>query len=57
MKVDHRTPSTAAVQVLENEPQAISGRQCPVCASWQTTRHSEFYRVWFTCDRCHAVFS
>jgi hypothetical protein len=28
-----------------------------VCASWQTTRHSEFYRVWFTCDRCNAVFS
>jgi translation initiation factor 2 beta subunit (eIF-2beta)/eIF-5 len=31
-------------------------RQCPICNSWDTTRHAEGYRVWFTCNRCGAVF-
>ena len=32
-------------------------RQCPICNSWDTTRHAEGYRVWFTCNRCGAVFA
>ena len=32
-------------------------RQCPVCRSWETTRHVEGFRVWFTCNRCGAVFA
>jgi hypothetical protein len=36
---------------------AISGRQCPICRSWETQRHVEGFRVWFTCNRCGGVFS
>ncbi len=36
---------------------AISGRQCPICRSWETQRHVEGFRVWFTCSRCGGVFS
>jgi hypothetical protein len=32
-------------------------KQCPTCGSWDTTRHTQSFRVWFTCDRCGAVFS
>jgi len=38
-----------------DEPSA-GFRQCPVCGSWETTRHAEAFRVWFTCNRCGAVF-
>ena len=24
--------------------------------TYDTVRHAEMYRVWFTCNRCHAVF-
>ena len=30
--------------------------KCPICGSYDTVRHAEMYRVWFTCNRCHAVF-
>lgn len=36
---------------------AMGFRQCPVCASWDTVRHAEGFRVWFTCNRCGAVFA
>ncbi len=36
---------------------AISGRRCPYCTSWETQRHVEGFRVWFTCDRCGGVFA
>jgi ribosomal protein L37AE/L43A len=32
-------------------------RQCPLCGSWQTTRHVAGFSVWFTCDRCGHRFS
>jgi hypothetical protein len=31
--------------------------RCPVCGSYEVTRHSEMFKVWFTCRRCNAVFS
>lgn len=36
---------------------AISGRQCPICGSWNTQRHCENLRIWFTCGQCGGVFS
>ncbi len=47
----------SVVIVDVDTPNAVSGRQCPVCRSWETSRHVEGFRIWFTCDRCHAVFS
>ena len=48
--------------VIERQPDdetiAVSGyKKCPVCGSYETTRHAEHFRVWFTCNRCGAVFS
>jgi hypothetical protein len=40
-----------------DSPEAISGRQCPTCRSWETRRHVEGFRVWFTCDTCGCVFN
>jgi hypothetical protein len=37
-------------------PQANGYPRCPVCASWDVQRHSEMFRVWFTCRRCGLVF-
>jgi hypothetical protein len=48
-----RTTVSAAVK----SAQAISGRQCPTCRSWETRRHVEGFRVWFTCDTCGCIFS
>lgn len=35
---------------------AVSGRRCPICTSYETQRHVEGFRVWFTCNCCGAVF-
>jgi len=37
-------------------PITAGWKQCPVCGSWETVRHAEAFRVWFTCNRCQAVF-
>lgn len=42
----------------DDETIVASGyKKCPVCGSYETTRHAEHFRVWFTCNRCGAVFS
>ena len=49
-------PTTTCEDPLVASPDA-GYRQCPICNSWDTTRHAEGYRVWFTCNRCGAVFA
>jgi len=36
--------------------EAAGAPRCPACTSWEVTRHVEGFRVWFTCNRCSAVF-
>lgn len=32
-------------------------KQCPVCQSWETQRHTQGFQVWFTCRRCGHTFA
>jgi len=36
--------------------QAAGYPRCPMCGSYEVTRHVDFYKVWFKCNRCGAVF-
>ena len=38
------------------EEEAMGFMKCPTCGSYDTVRHTEMYRVWFTCNRCGSVF-
>lgn len=49
---------TTANPAADTEVRPAAGyRRCPVCGSWETTRHAEAYQVWFSCNRCGAVFT
>jgi ribosomal protein L37AE/L43A len=50
-----RQPLTHGMSGIQ-PPQANGYPRCPVCSSWDVQRHSEMFRVWFTCRRCGAVF-
>lgn len=38
-------------------PPHASFPRCPICGSWDVQRHSENFRVWFTCRRCGREFT
>ena len=42
---------------LASRAAAAGYPRCTVCSSWDVKRHVEGFRVWFTCNRCGAVFS
>ena len=48
-RTDIGTPTATIVE-------AAGYPRCPMCGSYEVTRHVDFYKVWFKCNRCGAVF-
>lgn len=42
--------TVAVVGPMANYP------RCPVCGSYEVSRHTEVGRVWFSCRRCGITF-
>ena len=54
---DDRITRGRAASELASRAAAAGYPRCTVCSSWDVQRHVEGFRVWFTCNRCGAVFS
>jgi hypothetical protein len=51
----HGDHTDASIVLGDGLPEASYPR-CPVCGSYEVSRHSEMGRVWFSCRRCGISF-